>query len=296
MENSAVEVRNICKKFKKNIVLKNITFTVNKGEILGILGKNGAGKSTLIRIICDLISPTCGEIIIDGKSNYKTKSLEKIGVLLEGGKNIYHYLTVEENIYYFSHLNKIPEIEIENRKNELLDMFELKDKAKEVVSKLSRGMQQKVSLMVLLLKNPDILILDEPTFGLDLLTIIQFKNFLLDLAKKINKTIILCSHDVKFIMDLCDRILILKDGEIIYNNDKQSIINNCSSSYSVYLDNIDKLKLQKYEYEILQNGTYRITVYNLKDIINDFSDNEIIRIEQDKSDVEVVIKKIYEEG
>lgn len=296
MENNVVEVRNIYKKFKKSSVLKNITFTVNKGEILGILGKNGAGKSTLIRIICDLISPTCGEIIIDGKSNYKTKSLEKIGVLLEGGKNIYHYLTIEENIYYFSHLNKIPEIEIENRKNELLEMFELKDKAKEVVSKLSRGMQQKVSLMVLLLKNPDILILDEPTLGLDLLTIIQFKNFLLDLAKKINKTIILCSHDVKFIMDLCDRILILKDGEIIYNNDKQSIINNCSSSYSVYLDNIDKLKLQKYEYEILQNGTYRITVYNLKDIINDFSDNEIIRIEQDKSDVEVVIKKIYEEG
>lgn len=295
MENKTLEVKNIHKKFNKNVVLKNINFAINKGEILGILGKNGAGKSTLIRIICDLISPTCGEIIIEGEHNSNAKSLEKIGVLLEGGKNIYHYLTVEENIYYFSNLNKISKPEIEEKKNKLLEIFELKDKAKEVVSKLSRGMQQKVSLMILLLKEPDILILDEPTLGLDLLTIIQFKNFLLDLAKKINKTIILCSHDVKFIMDLCDRILILKDGEIIYNNNKQSIIDNCSSTYLVYLDNIDKCRLQKYKYDILQDGTYRINVFDLKNAINDFSDNEIIKIEQAKSDIEEVIKKIYEE-
>ncbi len=100
MDNLILKVCNISKKFKKRFVLNDISFDVSKGEIIGILGKNGAGKSTLIRIISNLITPTSGEFFFYNDNLEKSnKSREKIGVLLEGGKNIYHYLTIEDNIY-----------------------------------------------------------------------------------------------------------------------------------------------------------------------------------------------------
>lgn len=174
-------------------------------------------------------------------------------------------------------------------------MFDLSGREKEVVSKLSRGMQQKVSLMVLLLKNPDILILDEPTLGLDILAVIQFKNFLIELSKKINKTIILCSHDVNFMMDLCDRIIILKDGKILYNKSKNDLMSKCESVYNVYLNIDNTSKIDKYHYDILENGVCKIKTSNLIEIIKEFNHNEIISVELEKNDIENVIKRMYEE-
>lgn len=292
--NTVIKVEHLTKKYKEKLVLDDISFDVKQGDILGILGKNGAGKSTLIRIIANLITSTQGQIFIDGqntKSN--TDYIQKIGVLLEGGKNIYHFLSVEDNLYYFSYLNKIPKSQVELMKAKLMAMFELEGKEKQIVSQLSRGMQQKVSLMVLFLKNPDILILDEPILGLDLLSIIQFKNFIKELSMKINKTIIICSHDINFIFDVCEKVMVLKDGKNVYFDEKKNIVNAYKKDYSILLNLLDETKLKKFTYEIIDNKIYKVTTSSLKDILETFSDDEIIDIEKNNIDVEEFVKNIY---
>lgn len=164
-----LKLEKIRKSFKNNLVLKDVSFTVDTGEVVGLVGLNGSGKSTIIRIISGLIIQDNGTIENDFKN---------IGVLLEGSRNIYHFLTVRENIKYFSILNNIEDAYVENFMNKYITLFGLEDKLDEEVGNLSRGMIQKVSIMILLAQNPDIIIMDEPTLGLDIISTIQIREII----------------------------------------------------------------------------------------------------------------------
>ena len=165
-----IELKNINKSFGNHKVLDEVNLKIYENDIIGLVGPNGAGKSTLIRIISELLIEDSGQ----KKINYERT---KIGVLLEGSRNIYTFLTVEENIKYFSILNSIKEKELNKNMEYLLDYFDLADKRYEKAQNLSRGMIQKLSILILLLKEPDVLILDEPTLGLDLIGTINMKTF-----------------------------------------------------------------------------------------------------------------------
>jgi len=200
--------------------ISDISFSIYEGEVVGLLGPNGAGKSTIIKMICGLTIPEFGDIIY----NQSDRNISNIslGVVLEGNRNLYWNMTVMENIRFILALHK----EKSNKKKEkikyFLDEFNLSDKKNELVSNLSRGMQQKTAIMISFLLDTDLLLLDEPTLGLDVQSKIDMKDFLLKISEEYHKTILISSHDMRFIDEVCARVIILNKGKIITDN---SIIN-----------------------------------------------------------------------
>ncbi|WP_297489368.1 ABC transporter ATP-binding protein [uncultured Cetobacterium sp.] len=223
-----LEVTGISKNFKNNQVLKEINFKILDGESIAILGSNGAGKTTLIKIMLGLLLPTKGEVSFNNINikEIRSKYLNLIGVVLEGNRNIYWYLTPWENLNYFGGLLGIKKNDIKKRGKELLELFDLSDVSNEKIDTFSRGMKQKVAIIIALLNKPKILFLDEPTLGLDIIT----RNKLIDCLLKIKKegtTIILTTHQLEIVDQIVDRTFFLKEGELfLEKNQNNSLIFN----------------------------------------------------------------------
>lgn len=216
-----LKIKNLHKVYSKNnlgkIVNEDINLSIKNGEIVCIMGQNGAGKTTLIKQICGLVKPTEGTIEYEGYSliNNKTLSKDIVGAVLEGSRNIYYYMSIMENIKYFGGLNKLSNREIEAKANRYLELFELTNVKDKAVGELSRGMQQKVAIIVTLLKSPQILLLDEPTLGLDINSSKKIVNIISDISKKENKIVMITTHDVRLIEALNERLIFIKNGRII---------------------------------------------------------------------------------
>ncbi|GAA0322218.1 daunorubicin resistance protein DrrA family ABC transporter ATP-binding protein [Bacillus carboniphilus] len=218
-----LEIHDLGKTYKKRKTketieaVKGISLKIEKGETVGLLGPNGAGKTTFIKMMCGLLVPNSGEVLINGVSIHKKrlKALQHISVVLEGNRNLYWRMTVKENLEYFAGNRGKSRKSVQNRIEELLTMFNLKEKENEQVNTLSRGMQQKVSIAVSLLADTDIIFLDEPTLGLDVETSYEIRKILKDIAKLEGKTILMSSHDMPVVQDICDRVVIINKGRIV---------------------------------------------------------------------------------
>ena len=227
-----IEVRNLEKYYKKRKskeyvkAVDDISFHVNKGEIVGLLGPNGAGKSTTIKMICGLLIPDAGDITVSGLDTNKNRldSLKHISAVLEGNRNLYWRLTVRENLEYFAGNRGSSRKEVAVRINELLTDFNLKNKEKELVNRLSRGMQQKLAIAVALLAESDVILLDEPTLGLDVETGYEVRELLRDIVEKYNRTIIISTHDMDVVQDLCERTVIINDGKVITDDRVENLL------------------------------------------------------------------------
>lgn len=236
---NTIKINQVSKIYKtKNgplIAVKDVSLSLEKGKITALLGPNGSGKTTLVKMICGLASIDHGSIFIndiDVKKNRK-KAVQQVGCMLEGERNIYYYLTVEDNLKYFGFLNLIPKKNLHNRIHQILSILGLEEKKKEYASNLSRGMQQKLALALVLMKDPDILLLDEPTLGLD----VQASNELLMILSEMamnGKTILLTSHQLDLVEKISDRILFIKNGVII--EDMLSKNKEHDDKQYVYLD------------------------------------------------------------
>src|SRR5690625_872823 len=198
-----VEVNNLRKTFKKRRsketiqAVENVSFTVQRGEILGLLGTNGAGKTTTIKMICGLLTPDSGTVIVNGLDNQanRLETLREISAVLEGNRNIYWRLTVRENLEYFAGNRGFCRKEVAGRIDALLKQFALKEKEHELVNRLSRGMQQKLAIAVALLADSEVILLDEPTLGLDVETGYEIRELLKDIVKDQKRTIIMRSEE-----------------------------------------------------------------------------------------------------
>ncbi|SHG44872.1 ABC transporter ATP-binding protein [Ornithinibacillus halophilus] len=227
-----IEVKDLYKMYKKRGMKESITavnhisFTVNQGEILGLLGPNGAGKSTTIKMICGLIKPDSGNIIIKGIDNQekRLKSLSHISAVLEGNRNLYWRLTVRENLEYFAGNRGLSRKDVAETVDNLLEQFNLKHKEKELVNRLSRGMQQKLAIAVAMLADSDVILLDEPTLGLDVETSYEVRELLLKVANEYNRTIIISSHDMDVIQDICERTVIINNGTIVTDDRVENLL------------------------------------------------------------------------
>ena len=214
-----LQVKNISKTYKqkkKTIkALENISFDVKKGEIYGLLGPNGAGKSTLIKSICNLIIPDSGYIDICGVNilDKNKKALEKVSAVLDGNRNLYWRLTPVENLKYFAGIRGLGGKELTDKIDFILDILNLTPKKNQPVNFLSTGMKQKLIIGVGLICDTDILLLDEPTLGLDVYSKNELSDILKLLKLKYNKTILVSSHDMEFVQSICDRCLIPKLGK-----------------------------------------------------------------------------------
>ncbi len=276
-----LKLEKIRKSFKNNLVLKDVSFTVDTGEVVGLVGLNGSGKSTIIRIISGLIIQDNGTIENDFKN---------IGVLLEGSRNIYHFLTVRENIKYFSILNNIEDAYVGNFMNKYITLFGLEDKLDEEVGNLSRGMIQKVSIMILLAQNPDIIIMDEPTLGLDIISTIQIREIIQDIVKEKNKTVLIVSHDTKLLDSVADRILFLKDGEIESDIEKENLKLNKDSEYLVYYYGMED-GLENIYYE---KNIYKTITKEPKQVMEILGDR-LIKAEKNTKSIEDIITEMMED-
>lgn len=276
-----LKLEKIRKSFKNNLVLKDVSFTVDTGEVVGLVGLNGSGKSTIIRIISGLIIQDNGTIENDFKN---------IGVLLEGSRNIYHFLTVRENIKYFSILNNIEDAYVENFMNNYITLFGLEDKLDEEVGNLSRGMIQKVSIMILLAQNPDIIIMDEPTLGLDIISTIQIREIIQDIVEEKNKTVLIVSHDTKLLDSVADRILFLKDGKIEADIETENLKLNKDSEYLVYYYGMED-GLENIYYE---KNIYKTITKEPKQVMGILGDR-LIKVEKNTKSIEDIITEMMED-
>ena len=195
----------------------DVSFSVAPGEVVGLLGPNGAGKTTTLKCLCTLIRPTSGKLEIAGEDvvAHPTRALGRIAAVLEGNRNIYWRLSPRENLEFFAGLQGIPARRVKGYIAELLDAFDLTTKANTSARMLSRGMQQKLALACALVKRTDILLLDEPTLGLDVETSVELRGALKRMAQEGSRTILLSSHDMHVVQDVCDRVIIIQHGRVV---------------------------------------------------------------------------------
>ena len=233
MENKVLKLDNVKKIIKRREIIKGISFSLNQGEVLGFLGPNGAGKSTTLRMIVGLSKPTSGNIEIDGYSithHYK-KAMSKVGCIIEG-PDMYNFMSGFDNIKMLAAMSKHITDEDITRAVELVGMqHRLKDK----VSTYSLGMKQRLGLAQALIHKPKLLILDEPTNGMDPAGINEFRNIIKNLARKENIAVLISSHLISEVELMCDKVAIINNGELI----KYSTVEEMTRTQEVFwsLDN-----------------------------------------------------------
>src|SRR5436189_456389 len=193
--------------------LDDLNLTINRGEVFGLLGPNGSGKSTTIKLLLGLIFPTRGRATILGEPAGNTNTNNRIGFLPEESY-LYRFLNGEETLYFYGRLFKIPRRELKRRVPELLDIVGLDAKSrKRKLREYSKGMARRIGLAQALINNPDLILLDEPTTGLDPIGTREMKDLILSLKAQ-GKTVLLCSHLLADVQDVCDRITILYRGKM----------------------------------------------------------------------------------
>ena len=208
---------------KIKVAVSDLSFSVYKGEICGLLGPNGAGKTTTLRCISTLISPTQGDIIVDGASvNKNAEEVRKKIAFLTSDLKLEEFFTPNYMFDYYSTLHHIEPSVIKERKEYLFDKFGINKFAEVKIGELSTGMKQKTSLAVSLCHDPDIIIFDEPTNGLDVLTSKIVTDFLLELKEK-GKTIIVSTHIFSLIEKICDRVGIIINGKMVKEDELTSL-------------------------------------------------------------------------
>lgn len=224
MPESALDVTGLQKTYgrgdKRLVAVDDASFSVQPGEIVGLLGPNGAGKTTLIKCILRLVEPDAGQVRFFGEnfSDRRDAMYRVVTAVLEGARNTYWRMSVRENLAFFAGLQGINPRNRRSFHDELIERFGLTEKANTPVNELSTGMKQKVAVACAFARETEILFLDEPTLGLDLHASHTLRTELKQLAEDHRRTILLSSHDMDVVRDLCQRVIIVQRGRIVVDD------------------------------------------------------------------------------
>jgi ABC-2 type transport system ATP-binding protein len=218
----AIEVESLTKVYgsKRGRSVKavdGVSLSVPLGQVFGLLGPNGAGKTTTIKLLCGLVTPTAGSVRLNGYDvgRQRSQAVLQLGAVLEGGRNVYWSLSAWQNLLYFGRLKGLSGEEIKPRAERLLRDLGLWDVRHGSVGGFSRGMQQKVAVAAALITDPPILLLDEPTIGLDVEAARTVKDWIVRLAHEEGKTVVLTTHQLDMAQELCDRVAIMRAGRVV---------------------------------------------------------------------------------
>lgn len=229
-----LSVSNLCKSYAGARALDDVSFNLNRGEIVALLGANGSGKTTTVQSICRLIEWESGEITLDGKpTKSSTSFLKKIGAVLGGCRNTNWRLTAKQNADYFARLRGFSGPAVHEKITQIHTALGLDEHGKKEVMKLSTGNKQKAALLCALSYSPDFVLLDEPTLGLDFQTVNDLQIIMKRYAKEQNQGFLVTSHDLGFIENICDRVVVLDKGKLLFEG------------------NIDQLKARLFNYQLL---------------------------------------------
>lgn len=236
---SVVEVKGLTKNFGNICAVKDLTFQIEKGEILGYLGPNGAGKTTTIRLILGILKPDRGEVRLWGDGVSKEK-LSRVGALMEQD-GLYNRLSCEENLRYWGEIFRMSRNRIETRIEELLEHMNLSERAKESVKNLSKGMRRKLAIARALMHDPELLVLDEPASGLDPEAQVMIRETLAKLAKE-GRTILLSSHNLSDVEKIASVIGIINKGELKFFDRMEKVKKMERGLVRIKVDDIDKTR------------------------------------------------------
>ena len=214
------------RKYSNFFALKSIDLELKSGEILGILGENGAGKTTLIKLIVGLLHPTTGDVDVDGYNPWKRNHeyLRRVSVVMGQKNQLWWDIPASESFLLNKHIYQIEDSEFESTMNELVDLLDVRDKLDVQVRRLSLGERMKMEIIAALLHKPSLILLDEPTLGLDVISQCKIRDFVRYYNKEYNATFIITSHYTKDIQEMCQRVLVLHNGEQMYDGKFNELI------------------------------------------------------------------------
>ncbi len=224
-----IEVKNLTKKFGRHVAIEELNFTVAQGEILGFLGPNGAGKTTTMNIITGYLSATEGSVSVDGHDVLEEplEVKKRIGYMPEFPP-LYNEMTVTEFLNFVCRIKKVDKKTKKESIEKILDTVKIADVRGRLIKNLSRGYKQRVGLAQMLIGNPPVLIMDEPTIGLDPKQIIEIRNLIRDLGKE--HTVILSSHILPEVTEICERVIIIHRGHIVAGDTIENLSRNMSGA------------------------------------------------------------------
>jgi ABC-type multidrug transport system ATPase subunit len=236
-----IEVNHLVKHYGKFKAVEDVSFDVYRGDVYGFLGPNGAGKSTTIRTMLSLIKPTGGQIRIFGKDLLTDRNyiLQRIGCIVEK-PDFYKYLSAEKNLEIFARLSGVNVTK--SKVHEIIEFVGLKGREKDKLGGFSHGMKQRLGIAQTLIHDPELIILDEPTTGLDPQGIIDIRNLILQLKNERNKTVLLSSHILSEIELIANRMVIINKGKTIVQGLVAELLNAQELIVSFSVDNVEKAK------------------------------------------------------
>jgi ABC-2 type transport system ATP-binding protein len=231
-----ISVKNLVKAYDINEpVVKGVSFTINKGEIVGLLGPNGAGKTTIMKMITCFMNPNAGEILIDNKNTLdESLNIKKLIGYLPEHTPQYEDMTVYEYLKFIGDVRGLKGNELKDAIAKMIKLTSLEDVVVKKINQLSKGYQKRVGLASVMIHDPQILILDEPTTGLDPNQVITFRKMLRQLSEK--KTIILSTHILSEIEAICERVIIIKKGEIVADDTLENLIKKSENDQFIDFD------------------------------------------------------------
>ena len=229
-----IQIENVTKKYGNFTAVNNISFKIEEGEIVGFLGPNGAGKSTTMNMITGFIEPSSGRILVDGNdiSKKPKKAKKQIGYMPEGVP-LYNNLTVKEFVKYMAELKGVNSKEVKEKVKTVIEDIGITDVQNKLTRNLSRGYKQRVSMAGALVGNPKVIILDEPTVGLDPKQVTEIRALIKRLGK--DHTVILSSHILSEVSQICDRVIIINKGEIIAIDTPENLERKVKQDNSIYV-------------------------------------------------------------
>ena len=291
---SILECQNLKKSFGKKEIIKGVSFKIDEGDILGFIGPNGAGKTTTIKLILGLQKIDEGIVLINGFDIKKdfVKAIERVGTIVEN-PDMYMYLTGRKNLELVANLYK----DISNQRiNEIIKLVGLENRIDDKVNKYSLGMRQRLGIAQAILHKPNLLVLDEPTNGLDPEGIIELRKLLKKLAKEEKMAILISSHNLLELESFCNKVCIIQNGEVIEESNIKDLKNKLTNSiYFFEVNNTDKINKLYKDAKILEDGfEIKINKEEVTSIIENLIKNKIEIYQIYKKDIsleEVFIKK-----
>ena len=331
---NAIEVKQLRKEFKsyssrsglkgafRDLLTRNykiipavndISFTVKQGEMVAYIGENGAGKSTTIKMLTGILTPTSGEIIVNGMNPHREreKFTRTIGVVFGQRSQLWWDIAVQESFRLLKKVYKVSDEQYNEHMEHVIKTLDIGPLLDKPVRKLSLGQRMRCELAAALIHNPPLLFLDEPTIGLDVLVKLKIREFLKEINEKYQTTILLTTHDLGDIEALCDRVVMLDSGEIIYDGELQSLKDNWAEDKEVHFQFMNQVKQAEldalslpfsvaWEYDE-KNQTFIAVIKDEGDHISQLISSvvtsfKIKDIKIHETSIEEIVRNIYEKG
>ncbi|WP_226672778.1 ATP-binding cassette domain-containing protein [Rossellomorea aquimaris] len=293
--------------------VNDISFNVKQGEMVGYIGENGAGKSTTIKMLTGILTPTGGELTVNGMNPHRDreKFVQTIGVVFGQRSQLWWDIAVQESFQLLKKVYKVPDQQYKEHMDHVIETLDIAPLLDKPVRKLSLGQRMRCELAAALVHNPPLLFLDEPTIGLDVLVKLKIRQFLKEINEKYNTTILLTTHDLSDIEALCERVVMLDEGKIIYDGELSRLKENWGDQKEVVFQFLDEVSLsalsdltrdhhiswsfdeKKQSYSAVMEADEEVISQLITNVVSHFKVKDM-KIEE--TTTEEIIRNIYEKG